>query len=223
MTATAIKCRPIIFVAESIRAIYAGRKTQARWVVKPQPEREDTFWMGKGGWFGVDETTKTRGPCLKCPYGQPGDRLWVRETWGLGTVNIAGSGRNLPRELFRADGDSPPPMGWRSPMHMPRAMSRLTLEVTAVRVERLQDISDDDVFAEFPPGMVCARYQCRRCNGQGRNLTWPRKCPHCDGTGDAPAAYFADDWNSLNAKRGFPWDSNPWVWVVEFQRAEDAS
>lgn len=210
------KERPIIMAAESIRAIYAQRKTQTRRVVKPQPEREDTFWKSEAGWFGVDETTKTRGPNLQCPYGQPGERLWVREGWRLVDADHTNP-HGGQFAAYRADSDATDSK-WKSPLFMPRWASRLLLEVVAVRVERLHQLSWEDARAE---GVMPAPHRCPP------SMLDP--CPlgskpesHSPARSDCYKCGYRDGWQSLNAKRGFPWDSNPWVWVVEFRRIMEA-
>lgn len=168
-----MKERPILFSGESVRAILEGRKTQTRRVVKLQPMPYQKTLRS----FCEAESTMPR--LDKCPFGKPGDRLWVREAW-------ADTGFTF---RYAADEKKTPKPGeWSNPMFMPRAASRLTLEITAVRVERLQEIErdDDDIEAE--------------------------------GCGDLMEFYVA--WDELNARRGFPVVSNPWVWVIEFKKAE---
>ena len=176
--------KPILFNGEMVRAILGGRKTQTRRVVKDQG-RVPTVLQSDGNrllpkhvpdWF-TDY----------CPYGGHGDRLWVREThWRAEGEGTGGKVRFLQ---YKATSPDDPPLGdrWRPSIHMPRWASRITLEVTGVRVERVQDISNEDVHAEgFAP--------------------W----------GDKYLS-FADLWDSINANRGYGWDANPWVWVVEFK------
>ena len=180
--------KPILFNGEMVRAILEGRKTQTRRVVKPQPEcsvfdEPQLHWVcGKNGVW-----ADGHGNQQKAPLGQPGDRLYVRETWAL-----FGPFNNGPGYRYRADGE---PLcmsrGWRPSIHMPKEAARIFLEITAVRVERLQDISEEDAKAEG-------------CELVG----WTEEMP-------MPAG-FAGLWNSLNGKRGHSWESNPWVWVYEF-------
>jgi hypothetical protein len=197
--------RPILFSGPMVRAILDDRKIQTRRPVKLQPpaatrevitfhhpDPRTHFWAFDGGSL-LDWAHP-------CPYGNVGDRLYVRETWQHSNHPFG------PYEpdctvFYRAD-YLDDPLGpdlersadgirrqWRPSIHMPRAASRITLEVTGVRVERLQSISDDDAFAEGSP----------------EDATWPRD-------------WYRDLWNDLNAERGHGWDANPWVWVVEFKR-----
>lgn len=190
--------RGIIMQAESVRAILAGRKTQTRRVVKPQPYsgaepigRAASQFGGRKSGFGwafrIPDGSKTGQACW-APWA-PGDRLWVREAWRECETFPDGE-----RAVAYAATDESPryPQGyvakWRNPRFMPRWASRLTLEVVEVRVQRVQEISEDDALAEG----VRPDYR--------------------------PA--FERAWDDLNAKRGFPWASNPWVWAVTFKRVE---
>jgi hypothetical protein len=179
-----------------VKAILDGRKSQTRRVIKPQPEVDDIGRI----WFhnrtrteGVADTrpgTVSHG-LQYCPYGQPGDGLWVRETHALDVPGCEDQGG----VSYRADhqdprGDGPAhPMKWRPSIHMPRWASRTTLEVTDVRVERVMDISEGDAVAE---GVEF----CSMCSARDM---------------------FEGLWDSINAARGFGWDVNPWVWCVTFK------
>ena len=227
--------RPIIMSAPMVRAILAGTKTQARRVVKlPANARDVQYYAPPGGvplagWAdpGINYWTHdgdrfdddTGMPVLTnhidpCPYGVPGDRLWVRETWleldrdGYVEMDqprdVLTTRHGYPRRngvAYRAecdaDGESArAELGykWRSPIHMPRWASRITLEITGVRVERLNDISEADAMAE----------------GASPVLVPP------DG-GDQPHVVgYRDLWESINGAGS--WDANPWVWVVAFRR-----
>jgi len=190
-----------------VRAILDGRKTQTRRVMKPQPENfepnpdensvarvhVDGEYVGSGV---VDD-----GACVHiCPYGAPGERLWVRETWKP-DPSFGYPAETKPRDmdsrthvLYRATLATDHPKAiwqrWRPSIFMPRWASRITLEITDVRVERVQSISVMDAQAEG-----------------------------CNGGGQFYRAY-RDLWDSINAKRGFSWESNPWVWVLGFRRVE---
>ena len=234
-----MKSRPTIMTGDSVRGILEGRKTQTRRVVK-FPKKVCKAW----GIESAADAYAVDGPdnsgewdflvagdmgyvYIDCPYGQPGDRLWVRETYAP-TTNVNQQedwpGRphiycsDFPSDtkfcadavIYRADGewdwldddggtayckdDITLRSMWKNPMFMPRWASRIELKVTGIRVERVQDISQEDVMAEgidikisskgVPQGLRDFRYL----------------------------------WNSINEKRGFGWDLNPWVWVIEFER-----
>ncbi len=187
-----------------VRAILDGRQTQTRRIVKPQPSEHVTG--GTYNWNGPLPFMNMPIDCIldACPYGLPGDRLWVRETWTPVLQNAA--------LVFRADGHSEESLKWKPSIHMPRRLSRITLEITAVRVERLQDITEEDAIAEGIErqggGFVDYTVKSRSSNQP-----------------TAKASY-STLWDSINAKstaaaiRGdaHPWESNPWVWVVEFKR-----
>lgn len=197
--------RPIIFSGPMVRAILADRKSQTRRVVKPQPI--DFYVASYEPMTLIDAVPgELMARRIMFPYGIPGDRLWVRETWthtGEGVWSprdaaAAGGGR----VLYRATDEAPCKGCWFPSIHMPRWASRITLEIVAVRVERVQEISGDDAFAE---GVVDdIRLSIEAWNARA-------------------VAHFRNLWNDLNAKRGFGWDANPWVWVVEFKRIASAS
>lgn len=223
--------RPILFSAPMVRAILAGRKTQTRRIVKGVVNC-DTY---RGPWIAYDGSLpegrawhfgagRVKGDpdnfyvfaSINCPYGMPGDRLWVREAW-----NVRGLGFGMkPRHAaliaapnawrYQADDTTGWQHGWRPSIHMPRAASRITLEITGVRVDRLRDISVDDALAEgidlapHHPGMYEA---VLADNGRGSRIV----CAV-----DDPTEAYRALWNMINGP-GF-WDANPWVWVVEFRR-----
>jgi hypothetical protein len=224
-----MKERPIIFTGEMVRGIIEERKTMTRRAIKPQPiyEGEHSYgdsWAWKKGidWFsGVTTLQLTSKAGLlhedRNPYGQPGDRLWVRETWGIGTRSDPFQGwrdgiEYRVDEVYLDDIDDLPlyPIpegveyeqyetnGWRPPIHMPRWASRILLEVTSVRVEHIQDITLDEIRSE---GILDAR-------------------PSTVRFGDTPTlqTQFANLWDSINAKHGCGWGVNPWVWVVGFMK-----
>ncbi len=191
--------RPIPFSAPMVRAILAGTKTQTRRAAKLTCNGHVKESGGHRRWHPADPNA-----VLACPYGQPADRLWVREAWRV--IDLADV--FAPREItaahriwFEADGPHEPPAGrYRPGMFMPRWASRITLEVTGVRVERLQDISESDAEAEG------AEYGFD-CEG-GFNL---------HPLGNRRYGY-AHLWEQINGAGS--WDLNPWVWVVEFKRIE---
>lgn len=191
--------RPIIFSGAMVRAILDGRKTQTRRVVKLQPRsRADIGHHGAGMPF-----IRNPDPLCKnfaCPYGHPGDRLWVRETWGTG-------GYFPYPYAYRADGVEYPNERWKPSIHMPRRGCRLVLEITGVRVERLQAISDADCWAEG------AAVQARPDQFSVHSVLGPDGKAYL-----SPRGAFHALWTST----GGDWDANPWVWVVEFRRVLDA-
>ncbi|WP_341929711.1 hypothetical protein [Methyloversatilis discipulorum] len=216
-----MKETPILFSAPMVRAILAGTKTQTRRVVKPQPlgDKPRSAWFEPGvmGWA-PPEIPSQAWHRVRCPYGQPGDRLWVREAfsgphcmdatdecvavqpskWGEGS-----------RIWYWADGN-PTHGDWTRPrpsIHMPRWASRILLEVTAVRVERLQDISEADAMAE---GAECLFSPT--CSAADRELL---DIPLMEDASPFRNGY-ALLWESINGAGS--WKANPWVWVVEFKR-----
>jgi len=171
--------RPILFKGPMVRAILDGTKTQTRRVVKFSSWPED--------------------PGKRCPYGDVGDRLWVRETFRPET-----DGETAYRADFQgweADGTD-----WKPSIFMPRGSSRIELEVTEIRALRLQDISEEDAAAEGAMTWW---------NG----LSQEEQFGMYDG-GRGPIAAFRMLWDSINAKRGVGWDTNPWVWAVSFRRVK---
>ena len=200
-----MKERPILFSAPMVRAILEGRKTQTRRIVKPQPypwkmeiHRGELFVLD-GGWR----------PFCKVPFGCPGDRLWVRETWAMeGTDGSS----NLPLQ-YRADrNDWLEVSKWKPSIFMPRWASRITLEIESVRVERLQEISAEDAIAEGTriekgSGLIGGE----DCYMMTTNSGYMR------GPLGAIEAY-KDLWQSINGKGS--WNLNPWVWVIQFKRVE---
>lgn len=196
-----MKERPILFSAPMVRALLAGTKTQTRRAMKPQPwarpEPEDGLWRLYAGDEGMEP--------FPCPYGQPGDRLWVKESfWGC---DLPGYG-DTPCVVYDDEwtgGEYAPaePRPWarkfgRIPsIHMPRDASRITLEVTEVRVERLQDISRNDAAAEGVD-------------------EWAAGALSPQGQLEDPRVQFDMLWESINGRGS--WGANPWVWVVCFRR-----
>lgn len=210
----AVREKPILFSAPMVQAILAGRKTMTRRVVKPQPPHGKKPWecgYSRTGWaMGEDPAVVFPAGCycselIRCPYGFPGERLWVRETWRCFGGREYEYQQHQPSIVYRAtasllegtEGD------WRPSIHMPRWASRIALEIADIRVERLREISEADAMAE---GIV---------------PTWPDGVPiRHDGTGGICREAFAELWDKLNAARGFAWEANPWVWVIVFRRVE---
>lgn len=217
--------KPILFSAPMVRAIIDGRKTQTRRVVKPQPGfdayRESWKWESRHAsawWSGPRPVAAALlGFRDQCPFGQPGDRLWVREPWGLCSYTdptdfFRGRYRNdgtlLDYEtVYRADwGANQEACFWRPSIHLPRWFSRITLEVTEVRIERLHDIESASAEQEgvmVPPVSYAVPED-------PRVLEFERECALLDG--------FRALWESINGAGS--WDADPWVWVVEFKRVE---
>lgn len=198
----------LMFKAPLVRAIFSGQKTQTRRIVKPQPAPHqgmvNAAYCGKRHLWLRDGRCEESDPAYewRCPMGQPGDRLWVRETW-RGVVNIAPPGhyeyavaRYVPdREQCRRleyaatqERDGEP---WRPSMHMPRWASRITLEIIRVRVERLQQITDADSLAEG-----------------------------VDRTNTSIPGYARERFKTIWESTGGDWAANPWVWVIDFKRIE---
>ncbi|HDR8979457.1 TPA: hypothetical protein QDA90_004261 [Burkholderia vietnamiensis] len=213
-----MKERPILFSGPMVRAILEGRKTQTRRVAKEFAGRDDLDAI-------LGRFPNQRG----CPHGEPGDRLWVREAFRL-TSDFDGdsptrvgercldAGYRAPWAPVRYEVDGAErdwrwvgtPPGHevtagraRASMHMPRWASRITLEITGVRVERLQSISESGARAE---GVTIEEHHMR---GYCAGAYWPPSI-----------RAFHDLWDSLNAARGHGWDANPWVWVIEFRRID---
>ena len=196
-----IKERPILLSAPMVRAILDGRKTVTRRPVKVQPRsRADIGSYGKGQPFIRNPDVTKRNP--ECPFGNPGDRLWVRETWarvGNGDPGYLTYRATYPDclppdlENILASGD----IRWKPSIHMFRRDSRILLEITDVRVERLQDISRSDIRAE---GLECPP-ELASDDVSPNYRDW------------YPAAW-KELWNSTVGD----WDANPWVWVVELKR-----
>ena len=232
-----MKERPILFSGEMVRAILEARKTQTRRVVQPQPvyEGKESYgdsWAWKKDaleWFSgvtTEQLAGNHGLCYpgRCPYGQPGDRLWVRETLQrndkfLGTITFAATPHlkcTDPNATDNLDGWSL----WRfkrpvvPAIHMPRWASRLTLELTEVRVERVQDISEADARAE---GISVLPLQ-----SESDPSAWYQSAPGIHQDRSARAS-FSQLWDSINAKRDggiYSWEKNPWVWALTFRRVE---
>ena len=224
-----MKERPILFSGAMVRAILSGRKTQTRRVVKGRPSRLEWFEHQKGwlGSFGEDAGSRANPHrMVPCPYGAPGDRLWVRETFSTDAITMY----PCPAAWYRATDqlesddvhDCPKQsrgnyadcltcweeragrkFQWRPSIFMPRELSRISLEIVSVRVERLQEISEADAVAEGIEvtevgEMASATLQLLK------GEQWP------------PAVLqYAELWESINGPGS--WALNPWVWVVEFR------
>jgi hypothetical protein len=177
--------RPILFSAPMVRAILDGRKTQTRRILKDTTEHKGPYnpkyleaYRDDKGWKEI------------CPHGKIGDRLWVRETWGLPHAKCRCKACcEFAGIKFRADGEDAR-IKWTPSIFMPRIASRIILEITEIRVQRVREISEEDAEAEG----------CKP-----------------DYTGFVKE-HFADLWDSINFKIGFGWEINPWVWAISFKR-----
>lgn len=203
--------RPILYQGAMVRAILNGSKTQTRRVAKLTDAGHVKEVGGHRRWHPADPEAK-----LACPYGQPGDRLWVRESFRLARgydklspvdlISLIGSGEIGIH--FECNGHTPVTAGKIRPsIHMPRSFSRILLEIVSVRVERLRDISAYDCWAEGIPGMPPAGVYIERVDEWAR---WSDSVMR-----DHPKAAYSDLWNSINGPGS--WDANPWVWVVQFK------
>ena len=199
-----MKERPIIMTGDSVKAILDDRKTQTRRVIThcsvPNSdlvdfreflyvsENNDAMSPNEGYYalFKCNANQNNGVIYFRCPYGQVGDRLWVRESF-----HATDKGHKVH---YKAKDGEPSWMKWSPSIHMPHWASRILLEITEVRVERVQEITNDDVQSE--------------------------------GADTKDGLFFVGDkifmfhklWDSINAKRGYGWDTNPWVWVISFKR-----
>ena len=207
--------KPILFNTEMVRAILDGRKSCTRRLVKPQPDEKHTYPLG----FVTDSTEKKEVGCLgfdaneyggsiqyvKPPYRYaPGDILYVRETW-----------KKAPKGYYYYEdwqrNDIADVTKWKPSIYMPKEAARIWLKVTDVRVERLQEITDNECIKEgiYPSN-------CRDCNDIFG-------CDVCPDEGYDEVDKFVEVWNSTIKKSDlnrYGWDANPWVWVISFERCE---
>ena len=228
-----IKERPILFSAPMVRAILEGRKTVTRREVKPQPPEGHKWrgWVvdstcsreiGTASWGDGTGALQRNSVYARCPYGKPGDRLWVRETWSADAQVDSIAPRDLSQGEpihYAADGAARQtgcamikPGKGRPSIHMPRWVSRILLEITAVRVERLQDGEGETAFE--------SRYIAEGINrihqGDGDYAFHPFKSEPGPGNWTDPFDAWRELWVGINGAES--WNSNPWVWVVEFKR-----
>jgi hypothetical protein len=241
--------RPILFSAEMVRAILDGRKTQTRRAIKPVP----TF-HGGGACHDADALQQDYVEPYwvfpkTCKYGKEGDTLWVRETWGAVwpadepvplrqceieyRADLPPGCTDRPGQWPADEGNGPEVPKWRPSIHMPRWASRITLRITDIRVERLQDISEDDARAEgsearpFPGPW----WQGYRDLGDGQLFhqqaigetapDWmiePKKMPQTPWLDRSARDGFRSIWMGLHGPDA--WDPNPWVWVISFERVK---
>jgi len=184
----------MIFNGEMVRATLDSRKTQTRRPINPQPpdhlDEIQPILIGSCAVWQDNDGCRFE---ARSPY-QVGDRLWVKETWAV-SVGVMGS------VVYKADGSGKPADGykWRASIHMPKCIARLWLEVTGVRVEQLQEISEEDIRAE---GVVVPRW----------NPDSVKEYPD-------PWKVYAEFWDSIYAKK-HPWESSLWAWVYELRRID---
>ena len=222
-----MKERPILFNAPMVRALLAGTKTQTRRVVKMKSHQQIEQRDDGTNWPWMYDGERDCDSWMACHYGQPGDRLWVKETWRTADTLDALSPSAIAEKCMDAGYSKPwAPLQWeadgqrnrewsgfgpgngvvvgpgktRVSIHMPRWASRITLEVTGVRVERLQDIDLADALAE------------------GISDTGALILDSAGNEQGGPIAEYAVLWEQINGPGS--WDANPWVWVIEFKRVE---
>lgn len=196
--------KPIIFSSEMVRAILDGRKTQTRRIIKPQPVTESPEYQEPPEIISDGTLYFSRLYLnIKCPYGQVGDTLWVREThryirhpYRVPAVQYK-DGKEFLSPKHAAYMNKRVSNKWKSPIFLPKWATRIFLEITDIRVERLWDISEKDAEAE------------------GFEYTETSSCAFS-------AKYsFGKVWDSIHKKRDYKQDKNPWVWVVEFKRIDN--
>ncbi len=213
-----MKERPILMSAPMVRACLSDQKTQTRRIVKSPPRSyaaDDLVTVDDNGVARIPYYDAETNPpthdwmVVPCRYGKPGDRLWVRETWA-DEADATGCPDDRGATLFRATDpgwdDNDTGLKWRPSIFMPRARSRLTLEVTGIRVERLQDISYEDALAEgvadFTKLLEDERGYTETPEQCARRLRWPQR-------------EYEKLWKTINGAGS--WAVNPWVWVVSFR------
>jgi hypothetical protein len=206
---------PIIMTGESVRAILDGRKTQTRRVIKDAPPYPFTIVHVHDEDWGFRRTSGLTDHYFKCPYGKVGDRLWVREAFryariGLGCggsatcveykisngkINFKNKAGKYPKLKSNKDKQGQHAR-WRSPIFMPKWAARIWLEITNIRAERLRDISLEDIAAEGIADLGGGAQAVIDC-------------------------FINEVWDPINEKRGYGWNENPFVWVIEFKRISD--
>ena len=211
--------KPIIFSTPMVQAILDGRKSMTRRVVKlPQwvwvhDESLDQFGFQTGNGYGDGGIIGPNDLVGLISHYQPGDILWVRETWAKISdwSDVCPETGMFDGYIYKADwpssGEHPK---WRPSIFMPREAARIFLRVTNVRAERVQDITEDDAIAEGVGDLFFEEIGYSNNPKYDLLMEWKT----------LEREQFELLWNSINAKRGFGWDSNPWVWVIEFERCE---
>lgn len=248
-----MKERGMIFNGEMVRAILDGRKTQTRRIIKPQPEATLSGSLS-GKWLSRPLNglllPKIEDIAIHCPFGAVGDRIWVRETWGVVSHELDEDGRIQPwtpdrpatvihempfgngyysgHAIYAADGDftwgdddgyEDGRSCWKPSIHMPRAASRILLEITNVRVELLNSINEHDAIAEglaeISKDWRTYKYGVPDRDGYPGtdDCGWPWHEWEC-----YPISAYSKLWESIYGADS--WQANPWVWVIEFKRVE---
>lgn len=226
-----MKERGMIFNGVMVRAILDGRKTQTRRPVNPQPTlTKGSGFSWKGNLYGSgsdDRETNINFAHVACPFGKPGDHIWVRETWQaihdsvdeFGHVEERTYAPSIPKEKdrywhtvyaehFGDENREDRGFPWRPSIHMPRWASRITLEITGVRVERLHSINERDAVRE---GLFQLPASGRYCLQPG--MQYFGEASHC------AKEVYSWLWESIYGEHS--WQANPWVWVIEFKRIEE--
>ena len=219
----------MLFTAPLVRAIGEGLKTQTRRPVTPQPWQVMPARAGEPVWpygfrYYKGSTTDGEPFRMKSPYGGPGDLIYVRETWAPVPEHrpIADPERYpRPGAFYKADGNRPMWAGtkWKPSIHMPKWAARYWLEITDVRVERVQGIGEEDAIAE---GL-----NCRNFTGWGDESGIPSfpepdvyELPDGKGWTESPVEAFSQHWDAIYAAKGLGWDANLWCWIYEFKKVE---
>jgi len=203
-----MKEHPILFSGEMVKAILEGRKTQTRRIVKPQPDENGITFMKNSPVLDWDQiykeewkpfqydTWEGESKSVFCPYGKAGDQLWVRETFGKDFFG---------KIYYKAD-DLFVPVGakakWKPSIFMPRNASRIQLEIVNIRVERLDNISEEDAKAEGIEGI----------DGKYLDYSNTKSKQYCL----SAFSSYEELWIKINGKES--WEKNPWVWKIEFKR-----
>lgn len=227
------KSKPILFNTDMVRAILDGRKTVTRRVIKPYEHIPKDAVFGytaftpeghisaRGGFTGEKREERYGENFIKMPY-LPGNILYVRETWGTYSVCEG----IMPTIYYKADGNAPDKIKWKPSIHMPKEAARIFLRVTNVRVERLQDMTEEDAYEEGWSKPWCAHkvfdnypdspIPCEVAGNPSCPIDPP--CNH-----SVPELFGADIWDKTIKKSDldrYGWDANPWCWVIEFERID---
>jgi len=203
---------PILFSTEMVKVILKGNKTQTRRIFKDTTEHHSPYnpaylerWKNDSGWENI------------CPYGKIGDTLWVRETFAYRIDVDIDKEREKAKHylMYKANGGSPynhmnwhSYTNWKPSIHMPRWASRINLKITDIRIQKLQDVSENDAFEEGMNKQIATYLGISTPESQEEfNFTACRRVFHAL-------------WDYINAKRGYSWESNPWVWCISFRKID---